>query len=139
MDSPDHRIVIVVDPALAPGLLANTVATIAIGLGAARPGFGAARLADAAGREFSASANRPVPILQASEETLRALLVRAQPPTEGGVLVPFPRFARALHHFDAYAGEIVRRDLHVEPIDGLGLAGPAKWVASLTGSLKLLR
>lgn len=26
-----------------------------------------------------------------------------------------------------------------DPIDGLGLAGPAKWVRSLTGTLKLLR
>ena len=26
-----------------------------------------------------------------------------------------------------------------EPVEGIGLAGPARWVKSLTGSLKLLR
>jgi hypothetical protein len=30
-------------------------------------------------------------------------------------------------------------DIATETIEGLGLAGPEKWVKSLTGSLKLLR
>ncbi len=76
----DKRIAIVVDPALPLGLLANTVATIAVGLGAAEPGFGDVTLTDAAGRSVKTSADRPVAILQASPETIRALLVKALPP-----------------------------------------------------------
>jgi hypothetical protein len=54
-------------------------------------------------------------------------------------VVPFPAFARSLHAYAEYEAAFPGRDLGEEAIDGLGLAGPAKWVKSLTGSLKLLR
>ena len=53
--------------------------------------------------------------------------------------MPFPRFARNIHLFADYLAEFPRRDLQGEVIEGLGMAGPAKWVKSLTGDLKLLR
>lgn len=136
---PDLRIAVIVDPALAPGLLANTVATIAIGIGAAQPGLGNTALTDAAGRVVRNSADRPVPILQAPEATIRALLLRALPVPDGAVVVPFPRFARSLHAFADYRAAFPTRDLAQEVLDGLGLAGPDQWVRSLTGSLRLLR
>jgi len=61
------------------------------------------------------------------------------PAPAGGVVVPFPAFARSIHDFAAYQETFPTRHLGDEPIDGLGLAGPAKWVRSLTGALKLLR
>ena len=73
-----HRIAIVVDSTLPLGLLANTVATIAIGLGAAVPAFGNTILIDANGRSTHNSADRPVPILQASAEAIRVLLLSLQ-------------------------------------------------------------
>ncbi len=54
-------------------------------------------------------------------------------------VVPFPAFARALHRYADYEAGLPGRDLAEEAIDGLGLAGPAKWIRSLSGSLKLLR
>jgi hypothetical protein len=48
-------------------------------------------------------------------------------------------FARALHDYADYESAFPTRDLSGEAIDGLGLAGPSKWVRSLTGSLRLLR
>jgi hypothetical protein len=134
-----HRIAIVVEPALSPGFLANTVAVIGIGLGAAQPGFGATTLTDTAGRAVKNSADRPVPVLQADADAIRALLLKALPPPEGAIVVPFPAFARAMHSFADYRAAFPGRDLYAEPIDGLGLAGPATWVKALTGSLKLLR
>ena len=134
-----HRIAVIVDPGLAPGLLANTVATISVGIGAARPAFGNTVLTDAAGRSVWNSADRPVPILQAPAEALGALLLRAVPVPDGGIVVPFPRFARSLHAFADYQAEFPSRDLAAEVLDGLGLAGPEKWVRSLTGNLRLLR
>jgi hypothetical protein len=65
MSLTDKRIAIVVDPSLAIGMIANTVATIAVGLGAVEPAFGNVMLTDAAGRLIKNSADRPVPILQA--------------------------------------------------------------------------
>ncbi len=139
MSPTDKGIAIVVDPSLAIGLIANTVATIAVGLGAVEPAFGNVTLTDAAGRLIKNSANRPVPILQAPAEAIRATLLRALPTREGEIVVPFPQFARSLHDFAAYQAQLAARDLATETIEGLGLAGPEKWVKSLTGSLKLLR
>jgi hypothetical protein len=139
MSPTDNRIAIVVDPSLAIGLIANTVATIAVGLGAVVPAFGNVTLTDAAGRLIKNSADRPVAILQASAEAIRATLLRALPAREGEIVIPFPQFARNLHDFAAYQAQLAARDLATETIEGLGLAGPQRWVKSLTGSLKLLR
>jgi hypothetical protein len=139
MSAVDMRLAIVVDPSLAIGLMANTVAAIGIGIGATTTQLGATVLTDSSGRTVRTSSNLPVPILQASPEVIGALLLRALPTPEGGMVVPFPRFARALHRFEDYLAEFPQRNLASETLDGLGLAGPEKWVRSLTGSLKLLR
>lgn len=139
MNALDKRIAIVVNPSLPLGLIANTVATIGIGIGAVEIEFGATVLTDAAGRTITTSANRPVPILQASNDAIRALLLKTLPSPEGALVVPFPKFARSLNVFSEYLDEFRKRDLSVEEIDGVGISGPEKWVKSLTGSLKLLR
>lgn len=138
-DSDDQRIAIIVDPSLSPGFLANTVAVLGVGLGAAEPRFGNTTLTDAAGRAVKNSADRPVPVLQADGAQIAQLLARALPAPAGGIVVPFPAYARSLHSFTAYEAQFPTRDLSAERIEGLGLAGPARWVKSLTGSLKLLR
>ena len=135
----DVRIAIIVDPTLPLGLIANTIATIGVGLGAAEPTFGGNRLTDRLGRSLSTSSNRPIPILQAPSETIRALLLKALSLPEDRVIVPFPQFARSLHAFEEYLVRFPRVDLAEEVIEGVGLAGPEKWIKSLTGSLKLLR
>lgn len=137
--SDDRRIAIIVDPALSPGFLANTVAVLGVGLGAAEPRFGNTALTDAAGRAVKNSADRPVPVLQAEAMQIAQLLLKALPAPAGGIVVPFPAYARSLHSFADYEAQFPTRDLSVERIEGLGLAGPARWVKSLTGSLKLLR
>ncbi|WP_082190241.1 DUF2000 domain-containing protein [Frateuria defendens] len=137
--APDIRVVIVVDPDLPPGLLANTVATISIGLGAAMPGLAGGLAPDAQGCTLRTSANRPVPILRGTTAVIGALLGKAHPIPEGACVVPFPRFARSIHDYAAYERELANRDVLAEPMEGLGLAGPSRWVRSLTGSLGLLR
>lgn len=139
MNSEEWRVAIVVDPSLALGELANTVAVLGIGLGSACPPLAGARLTDGGGRQFSISANRPVPVLQANPDALSALLQRALPAPQGAIVVPFPRFARQLHDYRDYEAAIPERDLAAEIIDGIGLAGPPKWLRSLTGALRLLR
>lgn len=134
----DIRIAVIVNPALPPGLLANTVGAVSIGLGARLPSLGASRLSDRHGRGIDGSSNQPVPILQADGDAIRALLLKALDRAEGAI-VAFPAFARAMHVFADYAAAFPTRDLAEETIDGVGIAGPSKWVRSLTGSLKLLR
>lgn len=135
----DIRIAIIVSPSLPAGLIANTVAVIAIGLGARMPLLGAARLTDSGGRTVDICSNRPVPILQADAETIRATLLKTIDQPGDRAIVPFPAFGRSMHDYLEYEAVFPDRDLSQEAIDGLGIAGPAKWVKSLTGSMKLLR
>ncbi|UIK07513.1 DUF2000 domain-containing protein [Neorhizobium galegae] len=133
------RIAIIVNPALPLGLLANTAGAISIGLGARVPALAARRLTDRQGRTIDISSSLPVPILQAPADTIRSLLLKALLLSQDYAIVPFPAFARSLHDYRAYEAAFPDRDLAEEEIDGLGLAGPSKWIKSLTGSLKLLR
>ncbi|NTJ65465.1 DUF2000 domain-containing protein [Agrobacterium rhizogenes] len=136
---PDIRLAIVVNPALPLGLVANTAGAISIGLGAKFPALAARQLTDREGRAIDISSNMPVPVLQADGEIIRSLLLKALPQQDDRAIVPFPAFARSLHDYREYEATFPNRDLAGEAIDGLGLAGPSKWVKSLTGSLKLLR
>jgi len=136
---PDSRLAIVVNPDLPPGLVANTVGAIGIGLGARLPWLGARPLTDADGRTIDDSSILPVPILAATPEVIQALVLKAMPRGDDSALVVFPAFSRSLHDYREYEALLPAKHLADEAIDGVGLCGPAKWVKSLTGSLRLLR
>ena len=133
------RLAIIVNADLPLGLLTNTVAAISIGLGAKMPHLGADRLTDSKGQVIDASSNLPVPVLQAGHDALYQLMSKASKDIDEGAVVVFPAFARSLHDYNEYLETFSKRDLSSEAIDGVALAGPSKWVKSLTGSLKLLR
>ena len=135
----DLRLAIIVNPELSLGLLANTVGAISIGLGAKLPFIAARQLVDKTGVAIDISSDRPVPILQADAETIRAIAIKAAVFEERQAVVAFPAFARSLHVYAEYETAFPEKELATEVIDGLGIAGPSKWVRSLTGSLKLLR
>lgn len=136
----DFRIAIIVNPALPLGFIANTACAIGIGLGARQTKLAAQCLGDADNRTIDISSRLPVPILQADGETIRAVLLKALDRREqDAAIVPFPAFARSLHDYADYEATFSAHRLAEEEIDGLGIVGPAKWVKSLTGSLKLLR
>ncbi|WP_413736503.1 DUF2000 domain-containing protein [Sodalis sp. RH21] len=135
----DLRIAIIVNPALPLGLLANTVGAISIGLAARLPELANQQLSDSRGLIIDISSRLPVPILQADETVIRVLLLKAVADSRTRAAVPFPAYARGMHDYLDYQREFPRRTLAMEIIDGVGLAGPSKWIKSLTGSLKLLR
>ena len=135
----DIRLAIIVNPALPLGLIANTVAAISVGIGAAMPALGAKQLTDRLDRAIDISSNQPVPILQAESGAIQSLLLKALGETGPRAIVPFPAFARAMHSYADYELAFPDRDLAGEVIDGLGLAGSTRWVRSLTGALRLLK
>ncbi|WP_422049350.1 DUF2000 domain-containing protein [Shimia sp.] len=135
----DLRLSIITSPELPTGHLANTVATIAAGLGAAHPGIGNVPLPDANGLTILNSADRPIPILQAGAAQMLEIIQKAQAHRPDLTLVAFPEFARKLHSFADYEAAFPQRALATEPLSGVGLCGPTKLVKSLTGALKLLR
>ncbi|TPG60768.1 DUF2000 domain-containing protein [Ewingella americana] len=133
------RLAIIVNPELSLGLIANTASALGIGLAAKFPQLAASQLSDTQGRTLDVSSKLPVPILQASAEQMRELLLKALTSEAEKAVVPFPAFARAMHSFEEYEQAFPQRDLATETLDGLALCGPEKWVKSLTGALKLLR
>lgn len=136
---PDSRLAIIVNPELPLGLIANTVGAIGIGLGARLPWLGNRPLSDADGRIIDDSAILSVPILAATPEVIGALMLKAMPRGDDSALVVFPAFSRSLHDYQEYEAQLQGKRLADEVVDGVGLCGPAKWVKSLTGSLRLLR
>ena len=136
----DMRVAVIVAPDMPLGLVANSVGVIAVGLGAQCPELADSALADAGGRQFASVCNQPMPVLQADRDTIRKVMLKAiSGRTNGAAVVPFPAFARSIHVFADYETALGTRSLDAEEIDGLGLAGPAAWIKSLTGSLRLLR
>ena len=95
----DVRIAIIVNPELPPGLVANTIGAIAIGLGAKLPVLGNSQLTDRDRKVLDTSSNRPVPVLQAPADVIAVAMRRALPIPEGAAVVPFPAFARVIARF----------------------------------------
>jgi hypothetical protein len=61
------------------------------------------------------------------------------PAPEGATVVLFPALAEAVHDHPAYEEALRGRDLPEEPLRGTAVAGPRRWVRSLTGTFRLLR
>jgi hypothetical protein len=135
----EWRVAIVLDAKLPPGRLANAAAVIAVGLGAALPALGGTHAQDRYGRVGSGCSRLPIPVLEADESQRIALLAKIFPLPDGAVAVPFPAFAAAVHDHAEYLAALAERDLAAGPLIGLGVAGPTRWVRSLTGSFRLLR
>lgn len=114
ISSNDWRVAIVVNPALTAGLMANTVAVIAIGIGAAYPNLAGDVLTDIKNRSYHISANCSVPILQAEHSLIQWLFLKSLPSPEQAAVVPFPAFARSIHSYEDYASQVPTRDLAVE-------------------------
>ncbi len=133
------RLAIIVNPELPIGLLANTTSAVGIGLAAKFSLLAGTTLCDAQGRTIDVSSKLPVPILQANALQMQEIMLKALGAAGERAIVPFPAFARSMHSFLDYENTFPQRDLVDETLDGLGLAGPEKWVRSLTGALKLLR
>ncbi len=142
IENSDIRLAVIVDPDMPIGLLANTVATISIGIGAINNSLGNVDLTDNDGVTVKNSASLPVPILQADQSSQNKLVQKALAIKNNGSsieVVVFPDFARKLHNFEEYLDEFPKRSISNEAIVGIGLIGSSKEVKSLTGSLKLLR
>jgi hypothetical protein len=135
------KVAIVLVSGLDPGAAANVAACIAAGLAAARPGWAGRPLADAAGLRSSASSHVPVGVLRAEPTALHALVARlaADGVDADGALSLFPAYARSMHDCVAYWDRHATVSHADEPLLGIGLCGPKRWVARHTGSLPLWR
>ncbi len=135
-----EKIAVVLNAALPAGQAANVAACLSAGLAAAQTGWAGRPLQDAAGLASVASAHLPIAVLRAEADALAALLVRLQAgPPHDGVVCLFPAYAQTVNDGSTYWA-MHQQTTHAQtPMLGVALAGPRRWVNSLTGSLGLWR
>lgn len=126
------------------GAAANVAACVAAGLAAAAPGWAGQVLRDAAGWRTVASSHLPIAVLRADAVALRGLVHQlgrraADPGANGGCVSLFPAYARQMHDAAGYWQQHALCVHADEPMLGVGLHGPARWVRRWCGSLPLFR
>lgn len=138
--APD-KVAIVLVAGLAPGQAANIAACLAAGLAGGAGAWAAAPLVDAAGLQSVASSHLPIAILRAEPAAMQALMqtLSERAADEGGRLCLFPAYAQTMHDCNTYWQRHRQTRHAAEPMLGLGLAGPKRWVNRWSGSLPLWR
>ena len=140
MDHDLLKCVLVMDPDLPLGVIANTAAICGITLGRHLPEAVGPDVRDRDGRPHLGIIKFPVPVLKADREVLRAIRERLYGPDFAEVVaVDFSDLAQGCRTYEEFlfkAADTPEADLTYL---GLGLCGPKKLVDRLTGSLPLLR
>ncbi|WP_461209086.1 DUF2000 domain-containing protein [Desulfocurvus sp. DL9XJH121] len=131
------KCVIVIDPELPLGLIANTAAVLAVSLGRQAPDLVGGAVADASGTAHEGITRLPIPVLKARNGDLPELCGRAR--RAGLFVVDFTRAAQVSRHYDDYEARMAATPAGEQRYLGLALYGPAREVSRLTGSLGLLR
>jgi hypothetical protein len=131
------KCVMVVDPDLPLGLIANTTAVLALSLGARYEVIGP-DLIDAAGATHSGLTTTPVPILKGNRDVLRSL-VQAAKTTEGLFVVDITDAAQTTTNYSDYQAKLSTTPADSLSYLGLALVGSKKAINRLTGNLPLLR
>ncbi|PRP71605.1 hypothetical protein BUE93_06370 [Chromobacterium amazonense] len=135
----DMRCVIVIDPALPPGVIANTAAVLSLSLGRRHPQLVGEDLPDAAGELRLGITMVAIPILKCDADQLRALRAAANTHRDELTLVELTSATRNTRSYQEYAAALAATAEDELQYQGLALCGPAKRVRQLTGSLGLLR
>lgn len=134
------KLVMIIDPRLPLGLIANAAAVMGLSFGNTVSGIIGPDLPDREGRIHAGITRISIPILSATGEYIRDLrnqLYRAEY-TEVKT-VDFSTVAQQSKCYSNYAQTLLQ--LGREELDylSIGLYGPEKQINQLTGSLKLLR
>jgi len=132
------KIVLVVDPELPLGLIANTAAYLSFSLGQSLENMLAQDAIDRLGRVHMGTSPITMPILKADKELLKSIFEKASQNSDITIM-DFTNIAQKHRVYSEYIEEI--KDTPIVDLEYLGLAlfGAKKAVNSLTGSLPLLR
>jgi hypothetical protein len=134
-----HRCVIVVDPTLPTGLLANTSAVLALSLGRAAPGLIGADLVNQRGDRHQGITTLPIPILQADAPTLARLREQLRQDEPALTVIDLIDATCRTRSYEEYAAALAATPVDALQFHGLGIYGPNATVKRHTGSLALLR
>lgn len=140
MEIQNEKCVMVIDESLPISLAANTAAILGITLGKRLPEIVGGDVQDKDGCAHLGIVSFPVPILKGSRESIGQLRQRLrQPDFESLTVVDFSDLAQSCKAYD----EFIRRMKNASGDElcylGLAICGERKKVASLTGSMGLLK
>lgn len=130
---------IIVDEALPPGLLANTVGVIAMALGKLAPEAMGRDGTDQDGRRHPGLAWMGVTILRGNQEVVSRIRAQVSENDTDLLVVDCPAAAQATRDYDEYLEMLSRQGGPELRLSGIGLYGNGKKIARLTGNLPLLR
>jgi hypothetical protein len=134
----DSRLVLVVAPDLPAGMAANHCAVLATGIAARHPEIIGHDQVTVDGAQFWGFTMVPIAVLVARDrESLKTLAEQARA-TGCSTLVYLSR-AQGVRLYAAYLASVATTTAADLDIDTVGLFGPRKAVASLTGNLPALR
>jgi hypothetical protein len=134
----DTRLVLVVAPDLPAGMAANRCAVLATGIAARHPEIIGADQVTADDLSLPGFTQVPIAVLVARDlESLKGMAERAR--ALGCSTLVYLSRAQGVRSYPAYLASIAETQAADLDIDAVGLFGPRKAVASLTGSLPVLR
>ncbi len=140
MDLQNEKCVMVIDESLPLGLIVNTAAIMGITLGKQMPEVVGADVADQSGNEHLGIIEFPVPILQGSAESIRAIREKLyQPEFVDLTVVDFSDLAQGCKTYDEFIDKMGHVDESGLQYFGVAICGAKKKVNKLTGNMPLLR
>ena len=133
------KCIIIVDPSLPSGLIANATAALGLSLGNHINGLIGPDILDGQGNTHKGITAIPIPILCADRGTIKAIYTQSLSMNEELTAIGFSAQAQGCNSYDDYISLMKKSD--PEALEHLGLCvyGPRKIVSRLSGQLKLLR
>ncbi|ELY5848669.1 DUF2000 domain-containing protein [Cronobacter turicensis] len=137
-DTSLHKCTIVVDRALTPGLAMNAASVLGVCLGRQVEGLVGPDLLSLDGVTYPGVIRAPLPVLLGEGNTLLGLFSAAQNDPQILVL-PFSALAQSCKTWEEYELRLAGASSAETELAALGLVGPKKHIARLTGNLPLYR
>ena len=140
MDLQNEKCVMVIDPELPLGLIANTAAIMGITLGQKMPEVVGTDVADRSGHTHPGIIAFPVPVPKAAPEDIKALREKLyQPEFQDVTAVDFSDLAQGCKTYDEFIRKMKETPESQLHYFGIALCGAKKKINTLTGSMPLLR
>lgn len=136
----ENKAVLIIDPELPIGLIANTAAVLGITLGYKHQCIIGEDITDASNQNHLGITNIPIPILKGTKSLVKELLTEVKSKYNNDVtVIDFSKTAQLCTDYHDYISKV--KNLASDEFEylGIGLYGPKKILNKLTGSMALLR
>lgn len=133
------KCIMIVDPSLPSGLIANATAALGLSLGNHIVGLIGPDILDGHGNTHRGITAIPIPILCADKSTIKEIYAQTLDFNEELTAIGFSAQAQGCRSYDDYICLMEKSDPEALEYLGLCVYGPRKIVNRLSGQLKLLK